>query len=190
MAKVLDDAFGIDEALMTTVHAYTSDQALVDGARGTGRESWAAAMSIPYSTGAARAIGLVMEPLAGRFQGSSLRVPVADGSIIDLSVLLATGTTVEEVNAAFRSAAEGHLSGVMEYSEQPLVSADIVGNPASCVFDATLTLVTGKMLKVFGWYDNEWGYSNRLVDLAERLARRSPAPPVAVVSATKGGDAP
>ena len=179
MAKVLDDAFGIEEALMTTVHAYTSDQALVDGARGEGRDSRAAALNIiPSSTGAARAVGLVLAQLSGRFQGSALRVPVADGSISDLTVTLRQAADREDVNAAFRQAAEGHLAGILDYSEHPLVSSDIVGRSSSCVFDAPLTLVSGRMAKVFGWYDNEWGYSNRLVDLAERLGQRLAAIPV------------
>ena len=173
MAKVLDEAFGIEEATMTTVHAYTSDQALVDGARGEGRDSRGAALNIiPTSTGAARAVGLVLSQLEGRFQGSSLRVPVADGSISDLTVTLRRSAGRDEINAAFRLAAEGNLAGVLDYSEHPLVSTDILGRPASCVFDAPLTLTSGRMAKVFGWYDNEWAYSNRLVDLAERLGWR------------------
>ena len=176
MAKVLDDAFGIEEALMTTVHAYTSDQSLVDGSRGAGRESRAAGFNvIPTTTGAARAVGLVLPDLARRFRGSSLRVPVVDGSITDLTVALRAAPGAEDVNAAFRAASAGSLAGILDYSEAPLVSSDIVGRPASCVFDAPLTQASGHMVKVFGWYDNEWGYSNRLVDLAGRLGGQLPA---------------
>ena len=177
MAKVLDDAFGITAGLMTTVHAYTSDQALVDGARGSLRDARAAAINIiPTTTGAARAIGHVLPTLSGRLDGSSLRVPVPDGSIAELTVNLAVRVTATEVNAAFEDEAHGMLAGIVEYSEAPIVSADIVGNPASCVFDAPLTTVQGGLVKVVGWYDNEWGYSNRL---AELLAIVQPSPVVA-----------
>ena len=170
MAQVLDDTFGIEAALMTTVHAYTSDQSLVDGARGSFRDSRAAGQNvIPASTGAARAMGLVLPGLADRFQASSLRVPVPDGSITDLTVALVDEVSGEEVNAAFRAAADGRLAGILDYSDVDLVSSDIVGRAASCVFDAPLTQTSGRLAKVFGWYDNEWGYSNRLVDLVLRL---------------------
>ena len=166
MAKVLDEAFGIDEGLMTTVHAYTSDQALVDGAGSSSRHSRAAAVNIiPAATGAARATRHVLPQLAGRLDGSSLRVPVPDGSITDLTVNLKSATSAADINAAFRDAAKTSLRGVLAYSEDDIVSSDIVGNPASCVFDAPLTSVSGRMAKVFGWYDNEWGYSNRLAEL-------------------------
>jgi glyceraldehyde 3-phosphate dehydrogenase len=173
MAHVLDRAFGIEHGLVTTVHAYTSDQALVDGAGGSWRDGRAAALNIiPTSTGAARAISLVLPHLAGRLQGGALRVPVADGSLTDLTVMLTRPSSAQEINDAFREAAAGELAGIIEYSDRPLVSADIVGTMASCVFDAPLTVSEGGLVKVFGWYDNEWGYSNRLVDLAANLGRR------------------
>ena len=173
LAKVLNDRFGIEQGLMTTVHAYTSDQSLQDLAKATRsgkpdlRRMRAAALSIiPSSTGAARAIGLVLPELEGKLHGTSLRVPTPTGSITDLSALLGQEVKAEAVNAAFEEAAnDKSFRGVLEYSEEPLVSADIVGNPASCVFSAEDTMATGRMVKVFGWYDNEWGYSNRLVDL-------------------------
>ena len=168
MVKVLDDAFGVDKGLMTTVHAFTNDQNLLDLAHRDLRRARSAPVNIvPSSTGAARATSLVMESMKGKLDGSSLRVPVADGSITDFTAVLAREVSVEEVNEAFRRAASnGPLAAVVEYSEAPLVSSDIVGNPASCVFDSLLTMALGSMVKVFGWYDNEWGYSNRLVDLA------------------------
>jgi glyceraldehyde 3-phosphate dehydrogenase len=176
MAAVLHDAFGIREGVATTVHAYTSDQAIVDGAAagGSWRDARAAAVNvIPTTTGAARAIGLVLPELAGRLHGSSLRVPVPNGSIVDLAATLDRRVNVDEVNAAFRSAAaSGPLAGVLEYSDDALVSSDIVGRSASCIFDSELTVATDTMVKIFGWYDNEWGYSNRLVDLAVTLGRR------------------
>jgi glyceraldehyde 3-phosphate dehydrogenase len=167
MVKVLDDAFGVDRGLMTTVHAYTGTQALVDGPSKDLREARAAALNIiPTSTGAARATGLVLQAMQGRLDGSSLRVPVADGSITDFTAILSREATVDEVNDAFRAAAEsGPMSKVLVYSEAPIVSSDIVGSPASCTFDAPLTMAMGNLVKVMGWYDNEWGYSNRLVDL-------------------------
>ncbi len=167
MIKVLDDCFGIEQGFMTTVHAYTGDQALVDGPHKDARRARAAALNIvPTSTGAARATSEVITEMAGRLDGTALRVPVADGSITDLVVLLDRPTTAEDVNKAFADAAAGPLGGVLEYSTEPLVSTDIVGSPASCVFDAGLTLASGKLVKVFGWYDNEWGYANRLAELA------------------------
>jgi glyceraldehyde 3-phosphate dehydrogenase len=167
MVKVLEDSFGIEQGLMTTVHAYTGDQALVDGPHKDARRARAAALNIvPTSTGAARATSEVITRMAGRLDGTALRVPVADGSITDLVVLLDRPTTAEDVNKAFADAAAGPLGAVLEYSTEPLVSTDIVGSPASCVFDAGLTLASGKLVKVFGWYDNEWGYANRLAELA------------------------
>jgi glyceraldehyde 3-phosphate dehydrogenase len=168
MVKVLDDAFGIEQGLMTTVHAYTNDQNLLDLAHKDLRRARAAAANItPSSTGAARATSLVLESMKGKLDGTALRVPVQDGSITDLVATLGQEVTVDEVNDAFRQAASsGPLAKVLEYSEDPIVSSDIVGSPASCTFDAPLTMAMGKMVKVLGWYDNEWGYSNRLLDLA------------------------
>ncbi len=168
MVKVLDDAFGVAQGLMTTVHAYTNDQNLLDLAHKDLRRARAAAINIvPASTGAARATSLVMEAMKGRLDGSALRVPVPVGSITDFTAVLGRSVTVEEVNDAFRAAAaEGPLAAVLTYSEDPVVSSDIVGSAASCTFDSPLTLAMGTLVKVFGWYDNEWGYSNRLVDLA------------------------
>jgi glyceraldehyde 3-phosphate dehydrogenase len=173
MIKVLDDAFGVEKGLMTTVHAYTGDQSLVDGPHSDLRRARAAAINIiPSSTGAARATGLVLESMQGKLDGQSLRVPVPDGSITDVTGVLATEASKEEVNEAFRAAAEsGPLADVLEYSEEPLVSSDIVGSPASCTFDSKLTQSIGNLVKVFGWYDNEWGYSNRLVDIVKIVAR-------------------
>jgi glyceraldehyde 3-phosphate dehydrogenase len=168
MIKVLDDAFGIERGLMTTVHAYTNDQNLLDLAHKDLRRSRAAAANIvPASTGAARATSLVLESMKGKLDGTALRVPVQDGSITDFVGLLNKDVTVEEINAAFKAASEsGPLSKVLVYTEDPIVSSDIVGSPASCTFDSELTMAMGNMVKVLGWYDNEWGYSNRLVDLA------------------------
>jgi glyceraldehyde 3-phosphate dehydrogenase len=167
MIKVLDDAFGVERGLMTTVHAYTGDQMLVDGPHKDLRRARAAAINIvPTSTGAARATGLVLDAMQGRLDGQSLRVPVSDGSITDFTGVLGREVTVDEVNEAFRAASEaGSLAPVLDYSEAPLVSSDIVGSPASCTFDSPLTQAIGSLVKVFGWYDNEWGYSNRLVDI-------------------------
>jgi glyceraldehyde 3-phosphate dehydrogenase len=175
MVKVLDDAFGVERGLMTTVHAYTGTQALVDGPSKDLREARAAAINIiPASTGAARATNLVLEAMKGRLDGQALRVPVPDGSITDFTAILNRDVTADEVNEAFRAASEsGPLSGgIVVYSEAPIVSSDIVGSPASCTFDAPLTMAMGNLVKVMGWYDNEWGYSNRLVDLIERIASR------------------
>ncbi len=168
MVKVLDDAFGVQRGLMTTVHAYTGDQALVDGPHSDLRRARGAAVNIvPTSTGAARATGLVLEAMQGHLDGISLRVPIPDGSITDFTAKLASEPSVDEINAAFaQAAAAGPLAGVLDYSEAPLVSSDIVGSPASCVFDSGLTMAMGDLVKVNGWYDNEWGYSNRLVDMA------------------------
>ncbi|WP_323673265.1 type I glyceraldehyde-3-phosphate dehydrogenase [Candidatus Poriferisodalis multihospitum] len=167
MVQVLDQAFGVQQGLMTTIHAYTGDQSLVDGPHGDLRRARAAAVNIiPTSTGAARATGLVLQAMDGKLDGTSLRVPIPDGSITDFTATLDASPSVDEVNEAFAAAAaSGPLAGVLDYSEDPLVSSDIVGNPASCVFDAGLTMAMGSMVKVLGWYDNEWGYSNRLVDL-------------------------
>jgi glyceraldehyde 3-phosphate dehydrogenase len=168
MIKVLDDAFGVERGLMTTVHAYTNDQNLLDLVHKDLRRARAAAVNIvPASTGAARATSLVMESMKGRLDGTALRVPVQDGSITDFTGLLDREVSVDEVNGAFREAASsGPLARVLVYNEDPIVSSDIVGSPASCTFDAPLTMAMGNMVKVLGWYDNEWGYSNRLVDLA------------------------
>ncbi len=166
MVKVLDDAFGVEKGLMTTTHAYTGDQQLVDGPHSDLRRARAAAINIiPTSTGAARATGLVLESMKGKLDGTSMRVPVPTGSITDFVANLKTEATVEQVNEAFKAAADGPLKGILCYSEDPLVSSDIVGTPYSCTFDAGLTMAIGNMVKVLGWYDNEWGYSNRLVDL-------------------------
>jgi glyceraldehyde 3-phosphate dehydrogenase len=173
MVKVLDDAFGVERGLMTTVHAYTGTQALVDGPASKDlREARAAAINvIPSSTGAARATSLVLEAMKGKLDGQALRVPVPDGSITDFTAILARDVTADEVNEAFRAAAtDGPLSKVLVYSEEPIVSSDIVGSPASCTFDAPLTMAIGNMVKILGWYDNEWGYSNRLVDLIAAIA--------------------
>ncbi len=168
MIKVLDDNFGVETGFITTVHAYTGDQVLVDGPHKDSRRARAAAINIvPTSTGAARATGLVMASLEGRLDGTALRVPVPDGSITDLVAYLQQDVTAEEVNDAFRTAAAGSLGRYLQYSDgEPLVSSDIVGSPASCVFDSDLTMASGRLVKVFGWYDNEWGYANRLAELA------------------------
>jgi glyceraldehyde 3-phosphate dehydrogenase len=171
MIKVLDDAFGVEKGLMTTVHAYTGDQSLVDGPHSDLRRARAAAINIiPTSTGAARATGLVLQSMQGKLDGTSLRVPVPTGSITDFVGVLSKDVTVDEVNAAYKAAAEsGPLAGVLDYSEDPIVSSDIVGSPASCTFDAPLTMTMGNLVKVLGWYDNEWGYSNRLVDITVKV---------------------
>ena len=166
LAKVLNDAFGIERGLMTTIHAYTADQNLQDGPHKDLRRARAAALNmVPTSTGAAKAIGLVLPELKGKLDGYALRVPVPTGSATDLSFEAGRETTVEEVNAAVKAAAEGPLKGFLRYTEDPIVSADIVTDPSSCIFDAGLTKVIGNQVKVVGWYDNEWGYSNRLADL-------------------------
>ncbi|MFL6131659.1 MAG: type I glyceraldehyde-3-phosphate dehydrogenase [Nocardioidaceae bacterium] len=166
MAKVLHESFGINKGLMTTIHAYTQDQNLQDAPHKDLRRARAAALSIvPTSTGAAKAIGLVLPELKGKLDGYALRVPVPTGSATDLTFEAGRETSVEEVNAAVQAAAEGELKGFLRYTEDPIVSADIVTDPASCIFDAGLTKVIGNQVKVVGWYDNEWGYSNRLADL-------------------------
>ncbi|MGA0784812.1 MAG: type I glyceraldehyde-3-phosphate dehydrogenase [Ilumatobacteraceae bacterium] len=172
LVKVLDDAFGVETGMMTTVHAYTGDQMLVDGPHKDLRRARGAAINItPTSTGAARATSLVMETMKGKLDGTSLRVPVPTGSITDFVANLKKPASTTEINAAFESAAAGSLKGVLEYCTAPIVSSDIVGNPHSCVFDSELTMSMGTMVKVFGWYDNEWGYSNRLVDLTNYIGR-------------------
>jgi glyceraldehyde 3-phosphate dehydrogenase len=174
MVKVLDDSFGVQTGLMTTIHAYTNDQNLLDLTHHDLRRARAAAVNIvPSSTGAARATSLVLASMKGRLDGTSLRVPVPDGSITDFTAIVRS-TSVEEINAAFAAAAAGALSGVLVYTDEPIVSSDIVGSPASCTFDSKMTMVQRiddekSLVKVFGWYDNEWGYSNRLVDLTAHV---------------------
>lgn len=171
LIKVLDDAFGVEKGLMNTIHAYTGDQSLVDGPHKDPRRARAAAINIvPTSTGAARATGLVLQSMQGKLDGTSLRVPVPTGSITDFVGVLNQDVTVEQVNEAFKAAASsGPLSGVLQYTEEPLVSSDIVGSPYSSIFDSGLTMAMGNLVKVLSWYDNEAGYSNRLVDLALRV---------------------
>ncbi|MCU0448547.1 MAG: type I glyceraldehyde-3-phosphate dehydrogenase [Bernardetiaceae bacterium] len=166
MAKVLDDAFGIEKGYITTVHAYTQDQNLQDGPHKDLRRARAAALSIvPTSTGAAKAVGLVLPHLKGKLDGAAMRVPVPDGSMTDLTVILKRDVTAKEINAAMQAAANGALKGILEYSEEPLVSTDIIGNRHSCIFDSELTTTNGSLAKVIGWYDNEAGYSARTADL-------------------------
>jgi glyceraldehyde 3-phosphate dehydrogenase len=173
LAKVLHDSFGIEKGLMTTIHAYTQDQNLQDAPHKDLRRARAAALSIiPTSTGAAKAIGLVLPELKGKLDGYAMRVPVPTGSVTDLTVTLSREAGVDEVKAAYKAAADGPLKGILVYTEDPIVSADIVTDPASCIFDATLTKVIGDQVKVVGWYDNEWGYSNRLVDLIGYVGAR------------------
>jgi len=169
MVKVLDDAFGVERGLMTTVHAMTNDQNLLDLPHKDLRRGRSAPLNIvPCATGAARATSLVLQAMKGRLDGTALRVPVPCGSITDFTAILNRDVTVEEVNNAFREAAgSGPLSKVVEYTDEPIVSTDIVGSPASCTFDSDLTMTMGNLVKVLGWYDNEWGYSNRLIDLVE-----------------------
>ena len=172
MAKVLNDEFGIVRGLMTTIHAYTNDQVILDFPHKDLRRSRAAALSIiPTSTGAAKAISLVIPELKGKLDGFAMRVPVPTGSATDLTVELAKEVTVEQINAAIKKASEGSLKGYLTYTDDPIVSADIVTDPASCIFDAGLTRVIGTQVKVVGWYDNEWGYSNRLVDLIQYIGK-------------------
>ena len=174
MAHVLEESFGIDRGLMTTVHAYTNDQNLLDLPHKDLRRARAAAVNIvPSSTGAAKASSLVLPQLKGKMDGQAMRVPVPDGSVTDLVCVLNREVTADEVNAAYRAASEtDRLRGILVYNEDPIVSSDIVGTPASCTFDAPLTMAIGNLVKVIGWYDNEWGYSNRLVDLATMVAGR------------------
>jgi glyceraldehyde 3-phosphate dehydrogenase len=170
MAKVLNDTFGIERGLMTTIHAYTQDQNLQDGPHKDLRRARAAAINIvPTTTGAAKAIGLVLPELKGKLDGFAVRVPTPTGSATDLTVTLGREVTVEEVNAAFQAAADGPLKGIVRYTEDEIVSSDIVTDPASCIFDAGLTRAIGNQVKIVGWYDNEWGYSNRLIDLIRHV---------------------
>ncbi|WP_380166284.1 type I glyceraldehyde-3-phosphate dehydrogenase [Jannaschia sp. R86511] len=172
MAQVLDDAFGIEEGLLTTIHSYTSDQNLLDGPHKDLRRARSAAVNIiPTTTGAARAIGQVLPRLAGRLDGVAVRVPVVDGSLVDLTVRVRDSVTAEQVNAAFELAADGPLKGILRYTNDPVVSQDVVGESASCLFDSELTKAVGSTVKVFGWYDNEWGYAQRTVDLVDVVAR-------------------
>jgi len=174
LAKVVNDAFGIERGLMTTIHAYTADQNLQDGPHKDLRRARAAAINmVPTSTGAAKAIGLVLPELKGKLDGYAIRVPVPTGSATDLTVTVSRETTVEEVNAALKAASESEeLKGLLTYTDEPIVSSDIVGDPASSIFDSGLTKVIGNQVKVVSWYDNEWGYSNRLVDLTELVASK------------------
>jgi glyceraldehyde 3-phosphate dehydrogenase len=173
IAKVLNDAFGLEQGLMTTVHAYTGDQMLLDGPHKDLRRARSAALSmVPTTTGAAKATGLVIPELAGRLDGVAVRVPVEDGSLTDLTVVLGREATAGEINSAFETAAAGPLAGIIRYSTEALVSRDIIGDSASCVFDSGLTQASGTLAKVFGWYDNEWGYTCRLVDLTALVGGR------------------
>jgi glyceraldehyde 3-phosphate dehydrogenase len=176
MVKVLLDSFGIAQGFMTTVHAYTNDQNVLDGPHKDPRRARAAAVNIiPTTTGAARAVGEVLPTMKGKLDGVSLRVPVVDGSLVDLAVLLDREVTVDEVNAAFEAAgASGPLAGRLRYTTDPVVSTDVIGDPSSCLFDSALTQASGRLVKVFGWYDNEWGYTARLVDLNRLVAARLP----------------
>ncbi len=173
MAKVLDESFGIVRGLMTTIHAYTNDQVILDFPHSDLRRARAAAQNIiPTTTGAAKATALVLPQLKGKLDGMAMRVPVPDGSVTDLVVTLEREASVAEVNAAFKAAADGPLKGIIVYTEDPIVSSDIVGTPQSCTFDSTMTMVSGPMVKIIGWYDNEWGYSSRLVDLVGLVGSR------------------
>jgi glyceraldehyde 3-phosphate dehydrogenase len=175
MAKVLDDAFGIEQGFMTTIHAYTNDQNILDLPHKDLRRARAAAINIiPTTTGAAKAAGIVLPHLKGKIDGIAMRVPVPDGSITDLVATVSRDVTIEEINDAFRAASQsGPLAnGRLVYSEDPLVSSDIVGSPASCTFDSLSTMANGRVAKIVGWYDNEWGYSSRLVDLVELVASK------------------
>ncbi len=170
MVKVLQDNFGIETGYMTTVHAYTNDQSLLDAAHKDPRRARSAPNNIvPTSTGAARTAGVIYPELKGKVDGMAMRVPVPDGSVTDFVARLNTEASVDEINDAFMQAASGELSDILEYSEVPIVSSDIVGNPASCIFDSPLTMSNGNSVKVLGWYDNEWGYSNRTVDLVQYM---------------------
>ena len=173
MVKVLYERFGLVKGLLTTVHGYTNDQALLDGPHKDLRRGRSAAVSIiPTSTGAARAVGLVLPALDGLLDGIAIRVPVEDGSLTDLTVVLGREVSADEVNAAFADAAAGPLNGILRVTTAPIVSRDVIGDPASCIFDSALTQAHGDLVKVFGWYDNEWGYSNRLIDLTRYVADR------------------
>jgi glyceraldehyde 3-phosphate dehydrogenase len=170
MVKVLDDAFGVESGFMTTIHAYTADQRIQDSPHEDLRRARAAAISIvPTSTGAAKAVGLVLPHLKGKLNGNAMRVPVPDGSVTDFTATLKKPATVAEINAAFKAASETYLKGILEYCEEPIVSSDILGNPHSCIYDVDLTMVQGNTAKIVGWYDNEAGYSARLAQLADRI---------------------
>ena len=172
VVKVLNDAFGIEKGLMTTIHGYTNDQNVADMIHSDMRRARAAAMNIiPTTTGAAKAVGKVIPELNGKLDGFALRVPVVDGSCVDLVAELKKEVTVDQVNGAIKSAAEGALKGILEYCDEPIVSSDIIGNPASSVFDSLCTMVMGKTVKIVSWYDNEWAYSNRTVDMMEKMAK-------------------
>ena len=171
MVKVLEENFGIEKGFMTTVHAYTNDQVMLDQPHKDLRRARAGAVSIiPTTTGAAKSVGKVLPALKGKLDGFSLRVPVPDGSITDFVAILKKDATKEEINSAMKKAAEGSLKGILQYSEDPLVSSDILSNPHSCIFDSLSTMVNGNLVKVVGWYDNEWGYSCRIVDLIKKIA--------------------
>ena len=173
LVKVLQESFGIESGYMTTIHAYTNDQSLLDTAHKDPRRARSAPQNIvPTSTGAARTAAVIYPDLEGKIDGMALRVPVPDGSITDFVARVSRETSVEEVNEAFKTAADGELADIMEYADAPLVSSDIVGNPASCVFDSQLTMSTGQNVKVLGWYDNEWGYSNRTVDIVRFIGEK------------------
>jgi glyceraldehyde 3-phosphate dehydrogenase len=173
LAKVLHDSIGIVKGFMTTIHAYTNDQVILDFPHKDLRRARAAAQNIiPTTTGAAKAVSLVLPDLKGRLDGFALRVPVPDGSVTDLVCEVSREVTKDEINAAYKQAAEGELKGYLTYTDAPIVSSDIVGAPASCTFDSLLTMTQGNQVKVVGWYDNEWGYSSRLVDLAALMAGR------------------
>jgi glyceraldehyde 3-phosphate dehydrogenase len=170
MVKVLDDAFGVESGFMTTIHAYTADQRIQDSPHEDLRRARAAAVSIvPTSTGAAKAVGLVLPHLKGKLNGNAMRVPVPDGSVTDFTATLKKAASVSEINAAFKAASETYLKGILEYCEEPIVSSDILGNPHSCIFDVDLTMVQGNTAKIVGWYDNEAGYSARLAQLTDRI---------------------
>jgi glyceraldehyde 3-phosphate dehydrogenase len=172
VAKVLNDEFGIVKGLMTTVHAYTNDQRILDLPHSDLRRARSAAVSIiPTTTGAAKAVGKVIPELNGKLNGMAMRVPTPDGSVVDLTVELAKEATAEEINAAIKKAADGPMKGILEYTEDPIVSVDIVGNSHSSIFDAGMTMASGNMVKILSWYDNEWGYSCRVVDLVEKMAK-------------------
>jgi glyceraldehyde 3-phosphate dehydrogenase len=173
MAKVIHEAFGIERGFMTTIHSYTNDQRILDQAHKDLRRARAGCINmIPTTTGAARAVGKVLPELAGKIDGISVRVPTPDGSLTDFVVILKKDASPKDVNAALKAAAEGELKGILEYTEDPIVSSDIIGNPASSVIDGLLTMnIGGNMIKVFSWYDNEWGYSNRCIDLFKLMAK-------------------
>jgi glyceraldehyde 3-phosphate dehydrogenase len=171
LTKVLNDAFGVEKGMMVTIHGYTNDQRVADMIHSDMRRARAAAMNIiPTTTGAAKAVGKVIPELKGKLDGYALRVPVVDGSCVDLVAELKKEVTVDEVNAALKAAAAGPLKGILEYCDEPIVSSDVIGNPASSIFDSLCTMTMGKTVKVLSWYDNEWGYSTRTVDIMEKIA--------------------